>query len=192
MLIQEIFHTYTQLMGWKWVNKYPEESQHCVLIAAPHTSNWDLIYGVGVSYKQGLPLHFTIKKEWMRFPFKNVLIELGALGIDRSPKKGGEQRQSMVQVMVELLHTKDRIAMGVTPEGTRKRNTSWKTGFWHVAKEAGVPICFGYLDYARKEVGIGDILYPSDDMAADMRVIMDFYKNIKGKKPHQFAIDESY
>ena len=80
----------------------------------------------------------------------------------------------------------------ITPEGTRARRTQWKTGFYYAALKAGVPICLGYLDYAKKEAGVGPALYPTGNLEADMRKIMDFYRNIKGKYPELFSLDERF
>lgn len=191
MIVQELFHLYAKRLGWTWKNKFPSESKRCVLLAAPHTSNWDLIYGMGMTYKQGVPIRFTIKEEWLVFPFKKALLEMGALGINRTRKVVGNERTSMVEVMCRLFLENSEITMTITPEGTRSRNNKWKTGFWHTAKKSGVPICFGYLDYSRKEVGIGGILYPTDDLVKDMKVITDFYRNITPLKSSKFAVDES-
>ncbi len=191
MLVQRLFHIYAKSLGWTWKNNFPVESKRCVLLAAPHTSNWDLIYGMGMTYNQGVPIRFTIKEEWMIFPFKKALVEMGALGINRKRKEAGTERPSMVEVMCRLFLENTEIAMTITPEGTRSRNNKWKTGFWHTAKKSGVPICFAYLDYSRKEVGIGGILYPTDNLSNDMKVIADFYRNISPLRPSKFAVDES-
>ncbi len=131
MILQKLFHFYAKSMGWSWKNDFPVESKRCVLLAAPHTSNWDLIYGMGMTYNQGVPIRFTIKEEWLIFPFKKALVEMGALGINRTPKKAGQARSSMVDVMYNLFLENMNIAMTITPEGTRSRNNKWKTGFWH-------------------------------------------------------------
>ena len=80
----------------------------------------------------------------------------------------------------------------VTPEGTRSLRTKWKTGFYHTAAGAGVPIALGYLDYKNKEAGVGKIIYPSGDMKRDMKEIMDFYKNIPAKFPEKFSVDTEF
>lgn len=128
----------------------------------------------------------------MRFPFNLVFGPLGGIAIDRSPKKAGEERKSMTEAMVELFEKNKELAVMVTPEGTRSLRTKWKTGFYHVAVGAGVPIALGYLDYKKKEAGVGKIIYPSGDMQKDMREIMIFYKDISGKHPEKFSIDLDY
>jgi len=97
-----------------------------------------------------------------------------------------------VDVMADIVKENDPIALVVTPEGTRARRTEWKSGFYHVAKQAGVPIALGYLDYKKKEAGIGPLVYPTDDIDADMAKIMAFYKGIHGKYPEDFSVDQRY
>ena len=180
------------LSGWRLHPNIPKEVQHCVIIAAPHTSNWDIYYARLGFYVMGIPLKFTIKKEWMRFPLSLLIAPLGGLPIDRNPKEKGGERPSYTQLMAELLQSHDKIAMMVTPEGTRSKRTKWKTGFYYAALQAGVPICLGYLDYAKKEAGVGPPVYPTGDFQKDMERISAFYKGIPGKYPDQFALDERF
>lgn len=180
--------------GWtKDENKdIPQEVQRCVIIASPHTSNWDLVYARSAFYLMGIPLRFTIKREWLRPPFGWLVKAMGGLGIDRSPKQPGEPRKSMTDAMIDLFKEHKTLAMMVTPEGSRSLRTEWKTGFYHVAVGAGVPIALGYLDYKRKHAGVGPIIHPSGDMDADLRKIMSFYNDIAPKHPEKFAIDQRY
>ncbi|MCC5945650.1 MAG: 1-acyl-sn-glycerol-3-phosphate acyltransferase, partial [Bernardetiaceae bacterium] len=124
--------------------------------------------------------------------FGRLLRKVGAIGIDRTPKKEGEPRQSMVEAMAELFKQQDKLCIVVTPEGTRSKQEKWRTGFYHVAKMANVPIALGYMDYAKKEAGIQVVVYPTDDMHADMKKIMEFYQTINGKFPEKFSIDKQY
>lgn len=180
------------LTGWTKDNDVPTEVGRCVIIASPHTSNWDLFYARAAFYLMGVPLRFTIKQEWLRFPFGPLTRALGGIGIDRRPKVAGEPRKSMTEAMADLFATHQRLAVMVTPEGTRALRTEWKTGFYYVALNAGVPIALGYLDYKRKHAGVGKIVHPSGDIDADMRIIMDFYRNIAPKYPERFGLDERY
>ncbi len=181
-----------RLSGWRLNPNIPPETQRCVIIAAPHTSNWDIWYARLGFYIMGIPLRFTIKEEWMGFPFGPLIRAFGGLGIDRKPRKDTGERPSYVDVMAELFEEYDKIAVMVTPEGTRALRTKWKTGFYYVALKAKVPICLGYLDYAKKEAGVGPAVYPTGHIEADMKKIMDFYSNITGKHPKQFSLDERY
>ncbi len=169
--------------------------RRCVVTAAPHTSNWDILYALAAFEMLDLPVRFTIKQEWMRFPWKLALGPLGGISIDRSPRDdghGGRVRPSMVEAMVRIFtETPGDIAVMVTPEGSRSRRREWKTGFWHVARQAGVPILLGYLDYARREAGVGRVIIPTD-FESDMRDMMAFYADISGRHPARFELDARF
>jgi 1-acyl-sn-glycerol-3-phosphate acyltransferase len=173
--------------GWKISHMPPDDIKRYVLIGAPHTSNWDFIYGMAASYHMNLSnLHFTIKKEWLRFPFNLILKPLGAIGIDRSSKQSGEKRLNMLDEMVNIIESHDDIIVVVTPEGTRKAVKRWKKGFYHVAQKAQVPMLLGYIDYEKKEVGVGKVIYPSGDIKKDMREIFNFYNKVTPRHPDKF------
>lgn len=181
-----------RLSGWQLNPSVPREVEHCVIIAAPHTSNWDIYYARLGFYIMGVPLKFTIKREWMRFPLNLIVGPLGGLAIDRRPRGASGERPSYTQLMAELLQSHKRIAIMVTPEGTRSKQTKWKTGFYYAALQAGAPICLGYLNYDKKEAGVGGPIWPTGDIDADMKKILDFYRNIPGKHPKQFELDPRY
>ena len=180
-----------KLKGWKLRTDSIKGIKQSITIASPHTSNWDMIIAKAAFDLMGLPMKFTLKKEWFRFPFKRIMKNLGGIAIDRTPKKPGDPRPSMVEAMADLFKENEVLHVMVTPEGTRSLRTEWKTGFWHTAKMANVPILCGYLDYANKVAGIGKIIYPTD-LDKDMREIMQFYKDIKGRHPEKFSPDLRY
>ena len=180
------------LSGWTLHPNRPPDALRCVMIAAPHTTNWDLIYARAAFYLMRIPVRFTIKREWLVFPLGLILKPMGAIGIDRRPKDDNEARLSSVQAMANLFTTHHDLCVLVTPEGSRSLRKEWRTGFYYTAKAAGVPIGLGYLDYEKKEAGVGMMVYPTDDLAADMRIIMGFYANIKGKYPATFSLDERF
>lgn len=192
MLIQSLAQKSLEALGWTFNNKLPKEIPQCVMIAAPHTSNWDSLYTKLAFIVMDIPVKITIKGSYMNFPFGPFVRALGGIGIDRRPKQEGQERPSMVQAMVELFKEHPRLVMLVTPEGTRSKQTQWKTGFYHVAVQAGVPIALAYMDYTKKETGVGKIIYPTGDMDKDMRDIMAFYKDIQGKFPENFSLDERF
>ncbi|MEM1320073.1 MAG: 1-acyl-sn-glycerol-3-phosphate acyltransferase [Bacteroidota bacterium] len=181
-----------RLSGWKMNEDVPAEAQRSVMIAAPHTTNWDGYYTRMAFFTIGIPVKIAIKDFWTKFPFGLLVVPFGGLGIDRSPKDPNKPRKSQAEQMAAFFKKYDRIALVIAPEGTRTLRKQWKTGFYNVAKMANVPITFGYLDYEKKEAGVGGPLYLSDDMEADMRKIMAFYKNITGKYPEKFSLDERY
>jgi 1-acyl-sn-glycerol-3-phosphate acyltransferase len=191
-MIHWIFRFLFKLKGWKLKTEAIIGIQQSIVIAAPHTSNWDAILSVAAFDLMGLPVKFTLKKEWFRFPFKGIMYNIGGIPIDRTPKNHGEKRPSMVEAMAELFKQYEILHVMVTPEGTRSLRTEWKTGFWHTAKMANVPILCGYLDYKNKIAGIGKIIHPSDSLENDMRQIMQFYKDIQGRHPEKFSLDKRY
>ena len=179
-----------KLVGWKAINDVGAPTEKCVLIASPHTTNWDTFYLKFGMWILNIPMKFTIKDDWTKFPFSLLIKPMGGVGIDRSgPAKS---RVSYVDQMANIITSRDRIAMVVAVEGSRSLRKKWKMGFYHTAMKANVPICFGYLDYEKKEAGIGGMIHPTGNIEADMKVISAFYKDIKGKYPEKFSLDERY
>ncbi len=192
-LLKWFFKFLFRFYGWTLDRNMPDYGKQAVLIAAPHTSNWDFPYVITSFDQLGIPVKFTIKKEWLKWPYKRDMLKFGAISIDRSPKNPGDDRKSMVDAMVDLYKEHDDLIITVTPEGTRGLSKKWKTGFYHVAKKAGVPILLSYLDYDNKTSGVGKMMWTSDDMEKDLREIMAFYKE-KGrpKNPKKFSVDLRY
>lgn len=179
-----------KLSGWQVDTNLPKDIHKCIVIAAPHTSNWDFWYMILSFGVYGLKIRFTVKKEWMRFPFSLIMKPLGGIAIDRAPRKDGN-RPSFVEAMTQLFNDNQELIIVITPEGTRSKRTEWKTGFFHVATAANVPILLGYVDYAKKSAGIGKTVIPTN-YEDTMKSIMDFYHTITPKHPHLFSIDTSY
>ncbi|GAB4396016.1 MAG: lysophospholipid acyltransferase family protein [Microscillaceae bacterium] len=174
--------------GWELDQNLPAEIRRCVVVAAPHTSNWDLWYTMAAFAILRLKIRFTIKKEWMRFPFNLINRPMGGIAVDRRPRTPDKPRPSLVEAMTQLFEDQKELILLFTPEGSRSRREKWKTGFYTVAKNAGVPICLGYVDYKLKKAGIGKTLYPSD-FEKDMREIMAFYQKITARFPEKFSVD---
>jgi 1-acyl-sn-glycerol-3-phosphate acyltransferase len=180
------------ISGWKVVkNGIDTIPEKCVVVAAPHTSNWDFPIARSAFEILKMPVRFTIKKEWMGFPMGWLMRELGAIGIDRNRTKG-ETSKSQVEAMADLFSRYPKLAILITPEGTRSKRTEWKTGFYHVARIAGVPLVLGYMDYKKKETGIGKIIHPGENMDADLKEIMEFYQQIHARFPDKFSVDTRY
>ena len=178
-----------RLFGWKINPVIPKEYDRCVLIGAPHTSNWDFIYSV-LSFKAlKIFTNSPSKNSGFVFHFNFIIKPIGSLPIDTNDKS--QKGISNVDTMAHFFSLKEKFVMAITPEGTRSLRKEWKSGFYHVAKKANVPICLAYLDYKNKIAGVGKVIFPTDNMAADMKMIMDFYK-IVAKFPHKFSIDLRY
>jgi 1-acyl-sn-glycerol-3-phosphate acyltransferase len=181
------------LLRWKVNPIVPPEVQRCVMIAAPHTSNWDFFLVVLAFWVLEIPMKVAIKDDWTKFPFGWFVKSVGGLGIDRRPKKVKKEVSSQVDQMAQFFKSNERIALVIAPEGTRRKREQWKMGFYYVAKKAEVPITFGYLDYKNKIAGVGPKgLHISDNMDEDLQSIMSFYQNIQGRTPEWFSIDTRY
>jgi len=171
-----------KLLGWKSVGGMPEGVTRSVFIIAPHTSNWDFLYGILYAWMNEVPVHILIKKEAFFWPTGGLLKKLGGIPIDRS-KKGNTVGQ-----IAAMFEGRDPFYLGVTPEGSRQFRKEWKRGFYFIAMEAKVPIVLSYIDFGKKEAGIGPAFYPTGDYEKDLKEIQDFYRGRTAKYPDQFNI----
>jgi 1-acyl-sn-glycerol-3-phosphate acyltransferase len=164
------------ILGWKTRGKIPDIKK-CVLIAAPHSSNWDFVFFLLIIFKLKLPVHWMAKHTLFKRPFNGLLKRLGGIPVDRSEKG------HMVQSMTDAFEKSERLILTIAPSGTREDTTKWKTGFYHIACQAKVPIVLGFIDYTQKKIGIGPAFAPSGDVHADMTAIRSFYIDFSGKYP---------
>jgi 1-acyl-sn-glycerol-3-phosphate acyltransferase len=177
ILLKTLALWFIALAGWKAEVDLHLLPKKFVAIMAPHTSNWDLIFIMGVLFALGLKFTWFAKKEAFRGPLGVLFKQLGGIPIERSTNK------NMVQQTVEFIRSQERVVVGITPEGTRSNVKYWKTGFYHIAHQAAVPIVFTFLDYGRKVGGIGPLLETTGDIEEDLKVIRGYYKGITAKYP---------
>ncbi|WP_117880625.1 1-acyl-sn-glycerol-3-phosphate acyltransferase [Aureibaculum luteum] len=168
------------IFGWKFT--YPEKFKvdKCVMLAAPHTSNWDLIYALAVYWKAGVESKFLIKNVYTKGLHGYFFRWLGGIGVDRS------KVNNLVDYAVNLFNTQEKLILMIPAEGSRKWVEKWKTGFYYIAKTAKVPVGLGFLDYTNKIAGVGKIVDITGDFNHDMTIIQDFYKDIDGKFPEDY------
>ncbi len=171
---------------WKLEVREGARQPKSVVLAAPHTSNWDLIFAMGGFVKMKFPLKFFIKQEWLKiFPLNKILLSAGAVSVDRKRKDA-----TMVDNMAEAIrNSREDIALMVAPEGTRKRNCRWKTGFYYTALEAEVPIVLTCLDYSKKLAVFGPAFTPSGNYKKDMEIVKEYYRDVVPKYPEKFCLD---
>ncbi len=162
-----------KIMGWKTRGE-PLDHQRCVLIGAPHTSNWDFPLMLMVVLKLKLRVFWMGKHTLFPFPFGWFMKWLGGIPIDRSAS------HNVVNETVRQYAQNDQLIVLIPPEGTRKKVAKWKTGFYHIANLANVPILLGYVDASIKEAGFADFYQPSGDVDKDMEEILAFYANKQG------------
>ena len=172
---------FLDLIGWEVVGHAPDTPKY-VLIAAPHTSNWDFFLMYLTAKVLGIRISWIGKDDLFRGPLGPLARALGGVPVNR------RARQNMVAQMVQAFNNRDALILAVPPAGTRKKTPYWKTGFYWIALGAQVPVAFGFIDYKRKRVGVGPSLMPGGDIEDDMDIIRDFYADITGKFPEQKSI----
>lgn len=162
--------------GWKLAGSLPPDQPKCVLIGAPHTSNWDLPYTLMVAFALRLNIHWMGKRQLFCWPFGMVMRWLGGIAVDRS------RSSNLVAASAQAIRDAEGpLHLVVPPEGTRNNSRQWRTGFYFIAQQAGVPIVLAYMDYPRKLSGLGPVFIPTGDVDADMAEIRAFYADFQGK-----------
>jgi len=173
---------FLKINGWQVQGELPANAYKAVIIAAPHTSNWDLPYTLMTALCLQLNINWMGKASLFRFPFGALMRWLGGIPVDRS------KANNLVAASAAAIVAADGpVQLVVPPEGTRGKTRHWKTGFYFIALEAQVPIVMAYLDYERKIGGLGPVFTPSGDVEADMGVVKRFYAGVKGRNADQFV-----
>ena len=167
-----------KVLGWSVVDN-PDKPKKYVLIAAPHTSNWDLPYTLMVGFALRISVFWMGKQEIFDNPLGGLMKWMGGIPVDRS------KANNLVSATAEQFKEASSLIITVPPEGTRKKVQRWKSGFYHIAHEAGVPICLGFLDFSTKTGGLGPIFTPSGDFETDLPAIQKFYADKIGRNPEQ-------
>ena len=168
------------LTGWTVEGSKPRVPRY-VLIAAPHTSNWDFFIGLAVGLSCGIRCHWLGKNTLFWGPMGPVMRWLGGIPVDRT------KRNSLVEQTICCFKGNRELGLVVCPEGTRSKGDRWRTGFYHIAKGADIPIVLAYIDFGKKTAGFGPVFKPGSNMEKDLATIQSFYENIQGKIPHCFS-----
>jgi 1-acyl-sn-glycerol-3-phosphate acyltransferase len=172
---------FLKLTGWKIEGSLPPGVTKCVLIAAPHTSNWDLPYTLMVAFALRLNVYWMGKASIFKPPFSGVMRWLGGIPVQR------EQSNNLVAASAQAIVDFDgHLQLAVPPEGTRSKSRYWKTGFYYIAQTAQVPIVMAYMDYGQKRSGLGPVFQPTGDIDKDMAEIKAFYAPMQGKHTDRF------
>jgi 1-acyl-sn-glycerol-3-phosphate acyltransferase len=168
--------------GWKAFGEVPSPRKF-VLIAVPHTSNWDFVYFIGLTQELGITPNFMGKKSLFRWPWTNFMLDMGGVPVVRG------SNQNYVQQMIDEFAKRDEFMLTIAPEGTRGSVQEWKTGFYHIAMGAGVPIVIGMMDYASRTGGLGPAIWPTGDYKADMAKVAEYYRKVTPKYPARGMVD---
>ncbi|MCD2258701.1 1-acyl-sn-glycerol-3-phosphate acyltransferase [Psychroserpens luteolus] len=171
---------YFKIWGWKVTgntNFSKDTIKKAVIIAVPHTSWYDFIIGILLRKVTNVKTNFVAKKELFKWPFGWYFRSVGGAALDRT------SGQNKVDAIAKLFDDKDEFRLALAPEGTRKKVSEWKTGFYYIAKAAKVPIIMFTLDFKNKQNHISEPFYPTDNVEADFAFMKAFYKGVVGKKP---------
>jgi 1-acyl-sn-glycerol-3-phosphate acyltransferase len=168
--------------GWRVVGKEFKDIKRCIVVMAPHTSNWDFIMGRLGYASLGMEVRFLIKKESFRFPWGFFVRAIGGIPVDR------KHSTNVVGQITEMFRTNEHLILTITPEGTRSLNYHWKRGFYQIALQANIPLLLGYLDYKKKEAGFGFLFNPTGNYEKDLLEIEAFYETKAALHPENFNL----
>ena len=182
MSTQKICHfIVTRIMGWKLIGQ-PVPDPKCIILGAPHTSMWDFVVSYLFYTAIGGKANIIVKSDVFKWPLKPILLWAGAIPVNRG--KGA----SFTKHMIETVRKKERIQLAMTPEGTRKATKKWKAGFHTLSRALDIPVYYGFFDWGKKEIGIGEQVLITDNAEADMQRVKQWYidKGVVGKHPALF------
>lgn len=176
----------TILFSWmKWTLDVDQPTpKKCIICIAPHTSNWDFFIGKLYYSAIGMTSNFLMKKEWFFWPLGSFFRKIGGISVER------KHHTSMTDALAEEALKAERFSLAITPEGTRSKVEQWKRGFYYIALKANLPILLYAIDYEKKQIVCKKTIIPSGNIEEDMRSIMNYYKDFKGKHPEKFAIED--
>jgi 1-acyl-sn-glycerol-3-phosphate acyltransferase len=177
-VLAAICRTLLHAMGWRLVLTIPW-IERAVIVFYPHTSNWDFVIGLLARFALGIPVTWAGKDNLFRGPFVPLWTAMGGIPVNRREHTG------FVAQMTRAFAERPRMLLAIAPEGTRKRTTHWKSGAYRVALAAKVPIAMSFIDFARREVGVGGLMQPSGDPDRDFAALRAFYEKKTGRHPSQ-------
>jgi len=178
-MLKAIWKLIYKIVGWK-IEGNVHAYDKAVLVVAPHTSNWDFFVGLGAKFIGDINSHFLIKKSWMDKPVLGWILKiLGGVPVDRA------KRTNVAQQMADYFGEREKFMIAIAPEGTRKYVPKLKTGFWHIAKEAKVPLIPITFDYPSKTVKIFDPFQMSENKEEDIESLKEIFRTAKGRNPEQ-------
>ncbi len=166
-IVRRIIMAIYRLQGWKIDTPLPD-IRKMVIAGAPHTSNWDFVFFMGATAQEGIKPSFMGKHTLFKGAMGNFMRDMGGVSIDRT------KRANYVEQAAEAFERADELALVIAAEGTRSSDGEWKSGFWHIARAADVPIVLAWVSWAQRRLGFSEPIWPSDNYAADLAKIADF------------------
>jgi len=175
-----LWNLFLQLQGWKIANNYPFHIKKAIVLMGPHTSSWDFVVGLAIRSKLKL-YHFKFlgKDSLFKGPFGFFFRKMGGFPVDRTNKN------NLVDQVVKIINENESFILALSPEGTRKKVDRLRTGFYHVAQKANIPIILSSFDFAKKEIAFSEPFYLTNNIETDLQYIINYYAPIQGKNPSQ-------
>ncbi len=171
-------------VGWKIAHDWPLDVPKAIIIAAPHTSNWDALHMIAAGGWYRVKLSWMGKAALVKGPFGFIVRAVGVVPVERS------QSRDLVQQMKDAFDKADKMWLAVAPEATRDANPNWKSGFWHIAKAANVPMILAILDYKDRTLRLGGPMMTGSDYASDLKLIVDQYRSAEGRFKEKFVLPD--
>jgi 1-acyl-sn-glycerol-3-phosphate acyltransferase len=181
-LVRRLLVTLYRMRGWQ-INGAPPPVKKFILVGAPHTSNWDFAVFLGATEELGIRASFLGKHSLFRWPMRRFNIDMGGIPVDRS------KRSNYVEQVVNEFARRDELALVIAPEGTRHSDGRWRSGFYHIAMGAGVPIVPAWLNRQTRRAAIGQAIVPTGDYGRDLKRLADFYRAAQPDDPRFNQID---
>ena len=179
-LFRPVGRLWLRATGWHIEGEMPNVPKF-IIVAAPHSSNWDLPHVLAAGLEFGVRVHWMGKDSLFKWPYGGFMRWLGGIPVDRS------KANNAVAQMVERFAQEDKLILVIPPEGTRGKVSRWKSGFYHIAVGAKIPLALGFLDYKRKAAGIAKVFYPTGDYEKDLAEIQAFYATVTARHPDRNA-----
>ncbi|MBX7461394.1 1-acyl-sn-glycerol-3-phosphate acyltransferase [Qipengyuania huizhouensis] len=170
--------------GWRIDGRRPE-ARKFIILGAPHTSNWDFIFFIGATHELGIRPSFMGKSSLFKWPMTDFMLDMGGIPIDRS------RRANYVEQVAAAFAAADDLALVIAPEGSRTFKGDWRSGFYHIAMAAGVPIVPAWVDNAKLVGGMGEPIMPTGDYRADLAKIAAFYREKRPDCDRFVALEKS-
>ena len=169
-IVRRVIWAIYRLQGWRVVSGLPTIPKY-VIAGAPHQSNWDFVFFTGATAEEGVEPSFMGKHTLFTGWMKSFMYDMGGVPVDR------RKRSNYVEQVADAFRKADRLALVIAAEGTRKSDGEWKSGFWHIAREADVPIVLAWVSWRKRRVGFSEPFTPSDDYAADLAKIAAWFRS---------------
>ena len=179
-LFRPLARLWLRATGWHIEGEMPKVPKF-IIVAAPHSSNWDLPHVLAAGLEFGIRVHWMGKDSLFKWPYGGFMRWLGGIPVDRS------KANNAVAQMVERFAQEDKLILVIPPEGTRGKVSRWKSGFYHIAVGAKIPLALGFLDYKRKAAGIAKVFHPTGDYEKDLAEIQAFYATVTARHPDRGA-----